>query len=154
LPQNLIDEAYAQLWLKATYTCCFDTDGRLSDYPICSDTRSSPRMPPATHCRRRSIVELPSLSVYSEQHQSKLPIRCRRQSYQPEPERYTYMSIIAVTGNRLLTVQGLTAKTYSYDARGKLTSNGTAAFTWFIQSGLPGACRAVSAPIMVWVSEF
>jgi len=39
------------------------------------------------------------------------------------------MSIIAVTGNRLLTVQGLTAKTYSYDARGELTSNGTAAFT-------------------------
>jgi len=46
------------------------------------------------------------------------------------------MSIIAATGNRLLTVQGLTAKTYSYDARGKLTSNGTAAFTWNASGGL------------------
>jgi len=42
----------------------------------------------------------------------------------------TYLSTIAAGSNRLLNVQGPTAKTYSYDAAGNITSDGTATFTW------------------------
>jgi len=42
----------------------------------------------------------------------------------------TYLSAIAPSSNRLLTVQGPAAKTYNYDPAGNLTSDGTAPFTW------------------------
>lgn len=116
------------------YTRSFDSDGRLADYPIGSDTRiitydAASRITAYSHNtavgdQQFAYDLVDRLSAYSDNTTS------QTYQYDANGNRTTYLSTIATTSNCLLNVQGPTAKTYSYDAAGNITSDGTAIFTW------------------------
>ncbi|MDD5114938.1 MAG: DUF6531 domain-containing protein, partial [Methylobacter sp.] len=123
------------------YTRSFDTDGRLADYPIGADTRvitydAASRITAYSHTtavgdQQFAYDLVDRLSAYSDNTTS------QTYQYDANGNRISlnqkgsiYLSTIAATSNRLLNVQGPAAKTYSYDAAGNITSDGTATFTW------------------------
>jgi len=122
-------------------TRSFDTDGRLADYPIGSDTRiitydAASRITAysdntAVGDQQFAYDLVDRLSTYSDNSSS--------QSYQYDANGNrtslnqngtAYLSAIAPSSNRLLNVQGPAAKTYNYDPAGNLTSDAAATFTW------------------------
>jgi len=123
------------------YTRSFDTDGRLADYPIGSDTRiitydAASRITAysdntAVGDQQFAYDLVDRLSTYSDNTTS--------QTYQYDANGNrtsqnqngtTYLFAIAPSSNRLLTVQGPAAKTYNYDPAGNLTSDAATTFTW------------------------
>lgn len=132
----------AWLWGNGqSYTRSFDADGRLSAYPIGSDTRVLSYDPASR------------ITAFSQSN----PVYNRSFSYDPEDRLQTYQNnlgsqtyrydttgnrtgidydaasypyTIATTSNRLTKVAGPVVKTYLYDAAGNPTSDGVITFTW------------------------
>jgi len=103
------------------YTRSFDSDGRLADYPIGSDTRiitydAASRITAYSH----------NTAVGDQQFAYDLVDRLSTYSDNTTSQTYQYDA----NSNRLLNVQGPVAKTYSYDAAGNITSDAATTFTW------------------------
>ena len=133
-----------QSWLWGngqSYTRSFDADGRLSAYPIGSDTRvlSYDLASRITGFGQTNSVYNRSFSYDPEDRLQTYQDNLGSQTYRYDTtgnrtgidyDATSYPYTIATTSNRLTKVAGPVVKTYLYDAAGNPTSDGVITFTW------------------------
>lgn len=124
-----------------SYTRSFDADGRLSAYPIGSDTRVLSYDPASriTGFAQTNSIYNRSFSYDPEDRLQTYQNNLGSQTYRYDTtgnrtgidyDATTYLYTIATTSNRLTQVAGPVVKTYLYDAAGNPTSDGVITFTW------------------------
>ena len=130
------------LWSNGqSYTRSFDADGRLSAYPIGSDTRvlSYDLASRITGFGQTNSVYNRSFSYDPEDRLQTYQDNLGSQTYRYDPtgnrtgidyDATSYPYTIATTSNRLTKVAGPVVKTYLYDAAGNPTSDGVNTFNW------------------------
>lgn len=124
-----------------TYTRSFDLDGRLTQHPIGSDTRTlsydaASRITNTTdtnsiYNRSYDYDPLNHLTGQTDNSSFKLWVydsNSNRTATQIGGTSYPYT--LSITSNRLLDVAGPVAKTYSYDAAGSPLTDGITNFSW------------------------
>ena len=134
------------------HTRSFDQDGRLKTYPVGSDTRTitydaANRITQTTdtnpvYNRSFDYDALDRLTGQSDNSGFKLwgyDANSNRAQAQFGGTAYPYT--IATTSNRLMSVAGPVAKSYSFDAAGNPLSDGAATFVWNAAGNLTSTTR-------------